>query len=114
MQLVVYPGFRRIDKNQFVAWHTKYLRVAGIVIGPLMIGQLGIAVWKLTSVEGWVTRESLYASLVTLTWITTFRIFVPMHKSLQEDGWNARTISQLVVANWMRTFLWSSIVLVTP
>lgn len=114
VQLIIYPGFRRIRKEQFVEWHGRYMKIAGYVIAPLMIAQLGFAIEAFVSIGEWTSREALYALLVVLTWIVTFRVFVPIHGSLQERGLNLRLVGQLVSANWMRTFLWNVIVFVSP
>jgi len=114
VQLVIYPGFRRISKERFASWHGRYLKIAGYVIAPLMIVQLAFAIEDFVSTGEWMSRESLYASLVLLTWIVTFRIFVPIHGSLQDRGPDGRIVGQLVTANWIRTFLWSVILFVSP
>lgn len=113
VQLFIYPGLRRIERDKFKNWHARYLKLAGYIIGPLMLGQLGFAIGKVISADRWVSEASLYSALVLLTWIVTFRVFVPIHDSLQEKGHNLGLIGQLVTANWMRTILWSLIVFVS-
>jgi len=72
VQLVVYPGFRRIEKSRFVAWHSRYLKLMGYIVAPLMIGQLGFALWNAFTVRQWISAETHYLGLVALTWIVTF------------------------------------------
>lgn len=112
VQLVVYPGFRRIEKSQFVSWHSRYLKLMGYVVAPLMIGQLGFAIWDAFTVRQWISAETHYLGLVALTWIVTFRFVVPIHDNLQDRGKQPKLIKQLVLANWPRTVLWSAIVFV--
>ncbi len=112
VQLFVYPGFRRIEKFRFTSWHARYLKVMGVVVGPLMIAQLGNAIWNAFSVQEWVSSETHYLCLVVLTWIVTFRFVVPIHDGLQDRGKEPELIKQLILANWPRTILWSVIVFV--
>lgn len=112
VQLVVYPGFRRIEKSRFVAWHSRYLKVMGYLVGPLMIGQLCFAIWNAFTVGQWISSHTHYLGLVALTWIATFRMVVPIHDNLQDRGNEPKLIKQLVLANWPRTVLWSAIVFV--
>ena len=112
VQLAVYPGFRRIEKSRFVTWHSRYLKLMGYLVGPLMIGQLGFAVWNAFMVRHWTGAEPHYLGLVVLTWIATFRIVVPIHDKLQSRGNESKLVRQLVCANWPRTGLWSVIVFV--
>ena len=112
VQLVVYPGFRRIEKSRFVTWHSRYLKLMGYLVGPLMIGQLGFAVWNAFTSRHWISAETHYLGLVALTWIATFRMVVPIHDKLQSRGNESKLVRQLVWANWPRTVLWSAIVFV--
>ncbi len=112
VQLVVYPGFRRIEKSRFVAWHSRYLKVMGYIVAPLMIGQLGFALWNAFTVRQGISAETHYLGLVALIWIVTFRIVVPIHVNLQDRGKELELVRQLVLANWPRTVLWSIIVFV--
>ncbi len=112
VQLVIYPGFRRIEESRFVAWHSRYLKIMGYIVAPLMIGQLGFAVWNAFTVQQWISAETHYLGLVALTWIVTFRMAVPIHDNLQDRGKEPELIRQLVLANWPRTILWSIIVFV--
>ena len=112
VQLAVYPWFRRIEKSRFVTWHSLYLKLMGYLVGPLMIGQLGFAVWNAFTVRHWISAETHYLGLVALTWIATFRMVVPIHDKLQSRGNESKLVRQLVWANWPRTVLWSVIVFV--
>ena len=112
VQLAVYPGFCRIEKSRFVTWHSRYLRLMGYLVGPLMIGQLAFAVWNVFMARHWISAETLYLGLVALTWIATFRMVVPIHDKLQSRGNESKFVRQLVWANWPRTVLWSVIVIV--
>ena len=112
VQLAVYPGFHRIEKSRFVAWHSRYLTLVGYLVGPLMIGQLGFVVWNAFIVRHWISAETQYLGLVALNWIGTFSMVVPIHDKLQCRGNSSKLVSQLVWANWPRTVLWSAIVFV--
>lgn len=107
VQLGVYPSFRYLERDHFKTWHNRYTRRMGFIAGPLMIAQLGISLVNLYQTASYDTAA--YALLVSLTWITTFLISVPLHRKLETRGKDTTTINLLIRTNWIRTLLWSVI-----
>jgi hypothetical protein len=105
IQLIVYPSFKYCDKEHLVSWHQKYsTRLAGIVI-PLMLGQFVISMYQLYATFNY--DSVIYALFVWSLWISTFLIFVPLHKTIASGNSTSIDLKQLVLKNWLRTILWS-------
>jgi len=105
VQIIIYPGFRRIRSGDFVTYHRWYVRRISVIVLPLMICEVVMTLGWLT-----LTKFSLYSSvsafLVVVIWLSTFRLQVPIHKRLQSGKDNA-CIDRLVATNWIRTMAWS-------
>lgn len=109
VQIAVYPAFRHIKSSTFKGWHAGYTRNMGLIAGPLMIAQLGLALFRIYQQ---ITPESvLYLVAVAGTWGTTFGYSVPLHKTLQARGLEPSLVEKLISTNWIRTILWSVIAL---
>ncbi|MFT6048975.1 MAG: hypothetical protein ACI9KI_000705 [Patiriisocius sp.] len=109
IQLIVYPSFKYCNKEHLVGWHQKYSnRLAGIVI-PLMLGQLVISIYQLYATFNY--DRVIYALSVWTLWISTFLIFVPLHKTIASGNSTSIHLKQLVRKNWLRTILWSLLLL---
>lgn len=105
VQLVHYPSFQYIDKEQFTAFHQHHTKSISIIVLPLMVLELGLAgVLSITSNFHWHYLVPLI--LVFLIWVSTFLFQVPDHNKLA-TGKNRETVDRLVRTNWMRTILWS-------
>ena len=105
VQVIVYPGFRRIPAADFVNYHRWYvIRISAVVL-PLMIGEAIIAigwVWF----EGYTFFNLVSGFLVAIIWLSTFLLQVPVHNQLQ-SGKDDMKIRRLVGTNWIRTIAWS-------
>ncbi len=106
VQLIVYPNFRKIPADGFSLRHQRYTQTMGYIVGPLMIIQLMSLLVPIVFQEG---LSIFRASLVSLTWISTFVLFVPLHSKLVEHGKVVSVLNRLVSSNWIRTALWSLI-----
>lgn len=111
VQLIVYPSFSHYPPEHLYKWHSVYTgRIAAIVI-PLMFGQL-IA----TGIQVFLERDFYTISssvLVAGVWISTFTQFVPLHHKIAERQELKSSINKLVTKNWVRTFLWSLLFLLS-
>ena len=105
IQLIVYPSFLYYTTTNLVVWHRKYTQLIGYIVGPLMLGQLGVAIYQVS------TDFTLYHSLCILTiaaiWIVTFLQFVPIHNNISKGRINEPMLLSLVRKNWSRTILWT-------
>ena len=108
VQLVSYPQFLQVAPDRFVAFHAHYTKAIAPVVAPLMIAELGLALFA-----PWHFRKSalrwavLFASaLVVVLWLLTFAVQIPLHERLAV-GWSRPLIGELIASNWLRTALWS-------
>lgn len=111
VQLLIYPGFEFLNKDTFHSWHRKYARNMTFIVAPLMFTQVFMVIYYFYYYPQQFLPNVIYASLVALTWITTFIIFIPLHKKLDNEPHNVKTCCKLTQRNWIRVFLWTGIVL---
>ena len=109
VQLIIYPGFERYSPPDLLKWHSEYTWRIGIIVMPLMLSQLGLAVFQLLSDPSIV----LYISGLGVVgiWVLTFLYFVPAHNSISK-GETGKVLTELTRINWWRTILWSVVFLV--
>ena len=109
VQLVVYPSFRSIGPDRFHDWHLQYMKTISRIVIPLMFLQAlchgGLSVLQ-PSIMQWIATAALVGA-----WIVTFTLSVPCHQALQQSGYQMETIDRLIKTNWLRTLLWSLILL---
>jgi len=107
VQIVHYPIFREVGKQNFHQFHTAHTHLTGKIVILPMILELGLSFWLV-----WESYNfySIIALLITiLLWILTALIFVPLHGKLadKQKGYDLKSIEKLVFRNWFRTFFWS-------
>lgn len=111
IQLIVYPGFAYYETRNLIEWHKKYVSNFRFIVMPLMLGQLGISIYEV------ITFCNLYAisslTIIILIWISTFLQFVPMHSNISKGIVHKSVLKQLVHKNWIRTFLWSLVFIIS-
>jgi len=107
VQLVIYPSFKYYAAEDLFIWHRQYtVRVTFIVL-PLMFSQLIIALYQFWLDVNWYTVMSLI--IIVLLWVLTFRVFVPLHASIDSASPIANVCYKLETKNWIRTILWTSL-----
>lgn len=105
VQLVHYPSFHFISKEDFVFFeffHTKWI---SFIVMPTMIAEALIQlylVWKIPSPTHMISTVCLF-----FIWLTTFIVSVPAHQKLAL-GKDEVVINRLIKTNWIRTFFWSA------
>ena len=102
-QFVTYPSFKFIHIKEFSKFHKGYTRKMLFIVGPIM------------SIEFLSTVVLLYINanlhffiqfgLVSLIWILTFFLIVPIHNEL-ENQFNNKLNKKLIKFNGIRTLLW--------
>ena len=105
VQLVIYPGLCYYKNEDLGKWHKIYTQRIGVIVGPLMIAQLVVAILQLLKIQNLYTWGSI--TIVLITWILTFLIFVPLHNSIKPDKSCEEITTSLVKKNWWRTTLWT-------
>ena len=105
VQVIIYPGFRRISSHAFESYHRWYtIRISAVVI-PLMLCEVVVTIaWLGFDNYSFFSLMSVF--LVAIIWLSTFLLQVPMHKCLQ-SGKDDACIRRLVTTNWIRTIAWS-------
>lgn len=107
VQLVVYPSFRYMSAEQLADWHPKYSNLITLIVGPLMLAQVGLVGWELLNRISWLTVAS--AGLVGLMWASTAFQAVPIHNAIAAGDASPETLARLVSVNQVRTVGWTII-----
>ena len=111
VQLVIYPSFAFYLPEHLLKWHRSYTKRVTYIVLPLMFSQLALAVFHLFYIRNWYTYLSL-AIIFSLWWLT-FRVFVPLHFSIDNNRPVENVCAKLVRKNWVRTTLWTLLFLIT-
>ncbi len=111
IQLVVYPSFTYFRTEDLLRWHSKYTLAISILVIPLMFGQLavhGYAIW-----QNWSLISVINILFIGLSWLITFGVAVPLHRSISMQKEISLSSKKLVSINWYRTGLWSLVFLLS-
>ena len=106
VQLIIYPSFKFISAEMFKKWHNKYCFRVGFFVLPLMLAQLLAGATNLYNDNEWFSFL-----IVSLTWISTFFISAPIHNKLRIIGKSDQFIDKLIITNWLRVFLWTTLLI---
>jgi hypothetical protein len=106
IQIIHYPSFIFVSENQFQKFHRFHTKNITFVVLPIMLLELSMGV-ALTILLPDSFLHWLNLLVLLLIWISTFFISVPLHNQLSQEH-NIKVIEQLVLTNWVRTFLWSA------
>jgi len=109
VQVVVYPQFARVGPAEFSAYHAAHARLITLVVGPLMLAELGAAFVGIVARDDRVPPALAWLGLALtgVAWLTTLFASVPQHNVLSA-GFDARAHDLLVATNWIRTAAWSA------
>lgn len=105
IQLVHYPSFKFISKDNFLDFHRHHTLSISLIVMPLMLLELGLSIW-IGFENGFASQTVIPLILVTLIWLSTFFIQIPIHQKLG-NGKDEILIRKLVKTNWIRTVLWT-------
>lgn len=105
VQLIIYPSFSYLSADRLADWHPRYTNLITLIVGPLMLVQVGLVGWEL------LRRPSGYvavsAGLVALMWAVTAFGAVPLHNAIAAGDASPATLAKLVNVNWYRTIGWT-------
>ncbi len=108
VQVVHYPLMARVGSEGYRTYQLEHERRTTWVVMPVMMIELGCAVWLLfdrpEEVPGWLVSVGL--GLLAVVWLSTACLQVPCHRQL-ESGFDAGIHRRLVATNWIRTVCWS-------
>lgn len=108
IQLVHYPLFELVGRDNFVAYERSHTVRIGIIVMPTMLIEAATALGLLALLNG-EGRELAFigAMLLAVIWGSTALLQVPCHERLtvrfDEGAWR-----RLVRTNWIRTIAWSA------
>ncbi len=104
IQLVHYPAFHFVAREQWSRFHAMHTRKITFIVFPLMLSELGIALWQLF--HGPAPLLLIACCIPILQWCLTAFLFIPLHHKLS-DGKDDSVIARTVNLNWLRTVFWS-------
>ena len=110
-QLVVYPSFTHFGKDELLGWHQKYTTAISVIVMPLMLGQVVLHGFFLY--VDFDAIKLIAGVLIGLTWVNTFLFAVPLHNKISFGQEVIQSARALIKINWVRTFLWSAVFLLT-
>ncbi len=105
VQLIIYPSFLHYTSQNLIAWHLKYTKRIAIIVIPLMFTQLIIGFYDIF--YQFNALNTMRFLMILLLWIFTFTSFVPLHHKISEGKFDKKLLQLLVQRNWMRTLLWT-------
>jgi len=111
VQVIVYPVFQQVEPSRFPIWHRSYCNKIGFFVLPLMIAQLiesASACFFVGAVLDWTKMGAVLG-----TWIVTFLVSARLHRRLSKHGQDQAVIARLLFTNWIRTFLWSGVFVIS-
>jgi hypothetical protein len=108
VQLVHYPLFAGVGEADFAAYEVRHASLTTLVVMPPMVIELLSAALLLIRRPAIVTLPEAWSGLglVTLIWVSTAFLQVPLHNTLG-NGFDATAHHSLVYGNWLRTVAWS-------
>lgn len=109
VQVVHYPLFGAVGRDEFARYERRNTRITLWVVGPPMLAELGLALALVVLAPGALTGCGLAA--LGMVWASTWLLQVPAHRRL-EQGFDHAIHARLVRTNWIRTTAWTARVLI--
>lgn len=108
VQVVHYPLFAFVRPDAIAEYESRHTGRTTIVVGPVMLVELGASLALLGFRPDQVPLWSAWAGVLLLAviWLSTFFISVPYHSRLAR-GFSPHAVSALVRTNWIRTIAWT-------
>jgi hypothetical protein len=109
IQMVQYPLFVQVGREEFQAFHRSHSFRITWVVGPVMLTELFSAALLLQYRPHWLSMSQTLTFLFLSLGVfgVTGLVSVPLHGRL-EKGFSEGVHRRLVLTNWLRTFLWSA------
>lgn len=108
IQLVHYPLFAKVGKEDFPLYHSAHSTQITILVLPLMLVELFSSIY----IVSFLQDSKYHAQCIGLiclgiVWLSTFVLQVPLHKRLTA-GFDLSLVRTLVKTNWVRTIAWTT------
>ena len=105
IQLVHYPLFLKVGPDHFVDYEHDHTAKISYLVIPSMITELATGI-LLAASHGINSIYGLLLLLLSLVWVSTFLLQVPLHNALNH-AYDTKKIRRLVNTNWIRTLAWT-------
>lgn len=108
IQLVQYPFFSQVGKENFPQYHASHTFWITPVVAPAMILELFTSVFLIVYPPENIDSKLIWLGLflTLINWASTFFLQVPMHEKLSQ-GFDVEAHEFLVNSNWIRTIVWT-------
>ena len=108
IQIVHYPLFKYVGKNDFQTYHNEHSVIITPLVGTVMIIELIssilLVVFPQKNVS--ITVPIIGVILVFIIWASTAFLQIPQHNALA-NAYELKAHNLLVQTNWIRTIAWS-------
>ncbi|MEM7785848.1 MAG: hypothetical protein AAF939_04195 [Planctomycetota bacterium] len=109
VQLVHYPLFAKVGKQDYETYQRLHQQLTSIAVGPAMLveafSSVLMGIYPIDGIPPSVIFSGI--GLVFVIWISTAALQVPCHGKLNH-GYDKPTHQFLVNSNWIRTIAWSA------
>lgn len=106
IQLVHYPFFHRLDKDDFGSHMDEHRKTISFIVMPVMLIELATAFGLVMVDSPFKGAFAFGLALLILIWLSTALLQVPAHAKLATSYSESET-NNLVKTNWIRTVLWT-------
>jgi hypothetical protein len=106
IQLVHYPFFHRVDKDDFGSHMDEHRKKISFIVMPVMLLELASAIGLVLIGSNYKSIFIVALFLLALIWLSTALLQVPAHAKLA-TGYSKTETNKLVKSNWVRSLLWT-------
>lgn len=109
VQIVHYPLFASVGRENFAAYSDAHSRLTTFVVGPPMLAEAATALLLVFVRPAGVSLAAALLGLVLVgaIWLSTYFLQVPSHTAFAA-GFDRAAWKRLVATNWVRTAAWSA------
>ena len=106
IQLVHYPSFHFIERNQYTTFQRFHMSRISYVVIPAMVTELFTLILIIISTDQVNLIILASALLLIVIWLMTAVFFSGVHQKLTL-GYDQAVVEKLIKLNWGRTVLWT-------
>lgn len=106
VQVVHYPLFHKIGKNELATYALEHQRRTARVVGLPMLVEGISTLWLFFDPVNGRTLPLIGGLILCKIHLSTIFLQIPKHAALIK-GYNEKVVSRLVQTNWIRTIGWS-------
>jgi len=106
IQLVHYPSFHFIERNQYTTFQRFHMSRISYVVIPAMVTELFTLILIIISIDQVNPIILASALMLIVIWLMTAVFFSGVHQKLTL-GYDQTVVEKLIKLNWGRTLLWT-------